>query len=269
MKTQLSAALLCILVIVPGCDRAAAERGAGQLAARVNGTGIALRELGSAGATGQGAKGALEKVIERELLVQQALHAGLDRDPQVLEQIENARRQVLARAWLDKVAAGRGVSRDDVRAFYEQNPALFAERRVYRLRELAVAAPAEMTEMLRAEAAKATDLEQVAAWLHARSARFRASATTLAAEQVPLARLPRLARMSAGEIEVFAERGLESVSVVQLVQAEEAALSEQEAAPVIEQFLAARARLEVAEAEVKRLRQVATIEYAGEFKRSN
>jgi hypothetical protein len=56
---------------------------------------------------------------------------------------------------------------------------------------------------------------------------------------------------------------------VQLVQSEDAALSEREAAPLIERFLAARSRLEVAEAEVKRLRQVATIEYVGEFKRSN
>ena len=41
------------------------------------------------------------------------------------------------------------------------------------------------------------------------------------------------------------------------------------AAPLIEQFLAGRKRLELAAAEVRRLREVATIEYAGEFKRSN
>jgi len=271
LKPVLKLVVLCLAAALPGCERAAAERGA-QLAAKVNGAEISVRELRSAGAAS--ASQALEKVIERELLVQQALRAGLDREPQVAQALEDARRQLLAQAWLDKVAAGRGVSRDDVHAFYEQHPALFAERRVYRLRELAVAAPAELTAMLRAEAAKATDLEQVAAWLHARKAPFRANAVTLAAEQVPLVRLPRLARMRAGEIDVLAEQGVAgasagAVTVVQLVQSEDAALSEQEAAPLIERFLAARARLEVAEAEVKRLRQVATIEYVGEFKRSN
>jgi EpsD family peptidyl-prolyl cis-trans isomerase len=250
----LRSALVFVLMAAPGCERAAAERA--QLAARVNGTGIALREV-AAGAASQGAFGAagrtqaLEKVIERELLVQQALHAGLERDPQVMESIENARRHLLAQAWLEKVAAGRSVSRDEVREFYAENPALFAERRVYRLRELVVTAPSELTEVLRAQAARARDLDEVAAWLRERNARFSSVALTLAAEQVPLSRLPRLARMKDGEIEVFAAP--EEATVLQLVLAEDAALSEAEAAPEIERFLG----------------EVATIEYLGEFKRNN
>ena len=87
------------------------------------------------------------------------------------------------------------------------------------------------------------------------------------AEQLPLSYLPQLARMNAGEIAVFATpRG---ASVIQLVQAEEAPLAEPQAAPLIEQFLAGRRRLESAAAEVRRLREVATIEYLGEFKRGN
>jgi peptidyl-prolyl cis-trans isomerase C len=53
------------------------------------------------------------------------------------------------------------------------------------------------------------------------------------------------------------------------VHAEPAPLSEAQAAPLIEQFLAGRRRLEIAAAEVKRLREVASIEYLGEFKRGN
>jgi len=135
------------------------------------------------------------------------------------------------------------------------------------MRELTVAAPASLVDVLRAEAAHARDLDEVARWLHVRDARFGVSAATVPAEQVPLGHLTQLAGMKEGEIAVFAAPA--GASVVQLVQAENAPLTEAQATPLIEQFLAGRKRLELAAAEVRRLREIATIEYAGEFKRSN
>jgi EpsD family peptidyl-prolyl cis-trans isomerase len=263
--------LLVLMVLVPaGCERAAADRPATQLVAKVNGTEISVHQLrvGGAGANSASAAQALEKVIDRELLVQKALAAKLDRDPQVQQSIENARRQLLAQAYLERTAsAGAGSTRDEVRAFYAENPALFAERRIYRLRELTVSAPPDMVDVLRAEAVKARDLDELGAWLRVRNAKYSVDAVEQPAEQLPLSFLPRLAAMKPGEIAVFATPL--GASVIQLLHAEEAPLSEAQAAPLIEQFLAARRRLETAAAEVKRLREVATIEYLGEFKRGN
>jgi hypothetical protein len=218
--------VLCLAATVPaGCDRAQAERGSAQLVAKVNGAEISVRQIRSAAAGGTApvANQALDKVIDRELLVQQAIKADLEKDPAVRDAIDASRRQVLAQAWLDKIAAGNSVSRNEIHSFYAQNPALFAERRVYRVRETRL----------------------------------------VPAEQLPLAHLPQLARMSAGE-----SATLDTIEV-QLVHAESAPLTEAQAAPVIEQFLAGKKRLELAAAEVRRLREMATIEYAGEFKRSN
>ena len=209
--------VLCVAAALPGCESATAERAPGQLAAKVNGTEISVHQLRNTGAP---ANQALEKVIERELLVQQAIRTGLDRDVQVAETIDNARRQILAQAYIDRVAAGGAVSREEVHAFYAENPALFAERRVYRLRETRL----------------------------------------LPAERIPLAQLTRLSRLTAGDTARFDE------GEVELLYAEEAPLSEPEAAPLIEQFLGGRKRLEQAAAEVKRLRAAASIEYAGDFK---
>jgi EpsD family peptidyl-prolyl cis-trans isomerase len=251
--------LALLAALVAGCERASASKpGAQAVIAKVNGSEISARD--AAGAQ------ALERIIDRELLVQKALAAGLDRDPQVVQSIDNARRQLLAQAYLERAAAA--VSRstpEEVRGFYAGNPALFGERRVYRLRELAVPAPAELVEVLRAEAARAGDLEEVAAWLRQRNARFTALNVTQPAEQLPLSQLPQLARMKPGEIAVFATPL--GASVVQLMHAEDAPLSEQQAAPVIEQFLAARKRMELAAAEVRKLRDGARIEYVGEIKR--
>lgn len=263
--------LLIALSLLPlGCERAAAERPASSLAAnaaaaRVNGVEISL-SLPKGGRTQ--AIQALEKAIDRELLVQQALKDDLERDPavaaQLAEAVENARREVLVRAWLERRVTLARSRTGKVRDFYVENPALFAERRVYRLNELAVSAPSEMVEVLRGEIEGVGDLDAAAARLRARSLRFTAGSVSAPAEKLPLAWLPRLARMKAGEVAVFPAPS--GATVVQVAQVEEAPLSEEQAAPLIEQFLSGKQRLEVAAAEVKRLREAARIEYIGDFK---
>jgi len=259
MRLACRLAALALLAALSGCERASAFRPAPQMVvAKVNGTEISARD--AAGAQ------ALEKIIDRELLVQQALAAGLDRDPQVAQSIDHARRSLLAQAYLDRAAAALSRSTpEEVRSFYAGNPALFAERRIYRLRELTVTAPPELCDALRAAAARAGDLEEVAAWLRSRNARFTAFSVTQPAEQLPLSQLPELARMKEGEIAVFATPP--GASVVQLVHAADAPLSEQQAAPVIGEFLAAKKRMELAAAEVRKLRDGARIEYVGDIKR--
>lgn len=252
--------LVAALAVVPlGCERAAADA---RVLAKVNGAEISLAAVAPAG--GASVREALEQVIDRELLVQRALALGLDRDPKVAGSIDAARRQILAQAYMDKLVPG-GVSSEEVHAFYASNAPLFAERRIYRLRELVVSAPAELVDALRSESARAGSLEDIAAWLRMRDARFDTVALAQPAEDLPLAYVPRLARMKDGEIAVFARPAYSGfaggASVIQLEHAEDAPLSEREAAPLIERFLAARRRLEVAAAEVKRLREAARIEY--------
>jgi len=268
-RTWILAVLLAPAMLAAGCERArpiASEAPAGKLAARVNGVEISLQQAAVV-TPGTAPAQALEKVIDRELLVQKALAARLDRDPHVMQQLDAARRQVLAQAWLERAAAAavKGTP-DEVSAFYAENPSLFAQRRVYRLRELAVGVPADRVETVRGEAANARDLEEIAGWLKWRG--FKTGAPTFVsgpAEQLPLAWLPQLSRMREGEIAVIpSEKG---TAVIQLVGAQDAPLSEREAAPVIEQFIAGRKRLELAATEVRRLREAATIEYVGDFKR--
>jgi EpsD family peptidyl-prolyl cis-trans isomerase len=265
-----------LLGLLAGCGAEAgkdAATTAGKLVARVNGTEITMQQLGSSQPASP--RQALDKVIDRELLVQQALAAKLDRDPQVARALEESRRQVLAQAWLEHAAAAKvKPSAEEVRAFYEENPALFAQRRIYKLRELTVTGEAALREPLlsqiRAELTGARDLDDIAAWLKWRNLKVSAvTATTQAAEHLPLGYLPQLARMKDGEFAVFpgGSNSAAAATVVQLVHAQDAPLVEREAVPLIEQFISGRKRLELAAAEVKRLRGAASIEYVGDFKR--
>ena len=255
--------LLTSVTVLAGCGPAAVDRAGEQLVARVNGVEISARQLRPGNA---GIAQAVEKVIDRELLVQKALNAGLERDPQVAGQIDNARREVLAQAWIERAARGASrPSRDEVRAFYAENPGLFAERRIYRTREISVAANADMVDALRSQAASTRDIDELASWLRLRGASAVVVNEAQPAEQRPLAFLPVLARMKPGELAVISTPG--GATVMQLVEAQEAPLSIEQAAPLIETFLAGRKRLALAEAEVKRLRETARIEYVAQFKR--
>lgn len=255
-------ALMLLSALPLGCQRAEATRPA-QLAAKVNGAEITVYP--SQPGAQLNASQALETIIDRELLAQKALAAGLEREPAVAQSIDHARRQVLAQAWIERTSgAAAKPSAEEIRAFYQENEALFARRKIYRLHELSVSLPPEMLEVLRAEAARADDLDALGAWLRARNARFSEVHLTQPAEQLPLRYLPQLARMKEGDIAVFVSPI--GATVMQLIHASDAALTEQQAAPLIEQFLAGRKRLEVAAAEVRRLRDSARIEYVGEFR---
>lgn len=268
MARALLIATLC--AVCGGCGPAGVEPAAGAtVLARVNGADISMTNLAAANLGRPSAatlREALDRVIDRELLVQRALELHVDRDARVAASLDAARREIIARAYLDTLAAG-GVSRDEVRAFYAENAALFAQRRIYCLRELVVTAPAELVDLLSAEAGRAASLEELARWLERRETRFSRVALNEAAEALPLGYVARLARMKDGEIAVFPRPAYAAfaggASVIQVEHAEDAPLSEAQAQPVIERFLGARRRLDAAAAEVHRLRTRARIEYVG------
>ena len=268
------AVLMAISVALSACGKTDANRASGQIAAIVNGEEISVHRVNGTiargndlppGEAGAAAAQALQRVIDQELLVQKALKAKLDRDPQVMQALEDAKRQILARAYLDRVVtAAPAKSEEQIAAFYKENPALFERRRIYHLHELVVAAPQEKLGALQAAAAAAKSMDEVAGWLKSRELPFTVVTASKAAEQIPLEILPRVLEMRDGQIAVFSTaRG---TSVVQVLRSEQAPLSGQEAAPVIERFLLNRKRLELARAEVGKLREQAKIEYLGEFK---
>ena len=83
--------------------------------------------------------------------------------------------------------------------------------------------------------------------------------STQPAEALPLVLLSRLQSMKEGETTVVDSAG--GISVIELARSIPAPLAEAQAAPVIERFLSARRRTELAREEVARLREHAKIEY--------
>src|SRR5438876_8455008 len=231
--------LIGVAIALSACGRADGQKAASQVAAKVNGGEITLHQINSVIAGSkqipseqakQAAAQTLERIIDQELLVQKALKDKLDRDPQVMQSIEDAKRQILARAYIERAAAGSSTqSWEEIRKFYQDNPALFERRRIYHVHELAVVAPREKLDALKAATAGAKSLQDVAGWLKSQKLVFQDAMSNRPAEQIPLEILPQVSEMREGQIaEISISRG---ASVVQLLHANGASIIEMLASP--------------------------------------
>jgi len=242
-------------------------------AAKVNGDAISMQALNSLLARNgtmtpeqqkAAAPQALKSMVEQQLLVQKALATKLDNDPQTALALENARKQILAQAYLDKALSTIArPSSAEVSDFYEKNPALFAQRRVYRFQELGAPLPEDKFDELQRFSQKVKYITEVGNWFKERSIPFKAMDNTKAAEELPLELLPELARLNDGQIAVLRSTG--RVAVLQLVQSRPAPLDMKQATAYIEQYLLNRKRMDAAKVEVKGLVDSAKVEYFGEY----
>ena len=111
----------------------------------------------------------LDKLVNQEVLVQQALAAKLDREPKTMQAIEAAKREILARAFVDKISAGvPKPSAEDIKAYFNQHPELFAERRIYNFNEVVAQLPADSLPLLEEQLKKAGSLTDIINWLKSR-----------------------------------------------------------------------------------------------------
>lgn len=255
-------------LILAACGKDSVSAGS-QIAARVNGKEIAAHRVDrlAGGIPGQppGAAtlAALDRLIDQELLAQQAEEIRLDRDPAVQLEIETAKHQILARTYVERNTRSRLPTPGEIDKYYHDHPALFEQRCLYRFKELIAAVDAGHRESFRRSLAGNSRLDDVAGWLQANGQTFHLTTTVKFAEQVPAALLPRIAAMNIGEIAIF--EAPDSVSVLQLLQTQEVPLSQEEAKPLIENLLAEQKDQEFIQARTAQLRAQARIEYLGAF----
>lgn len=279
-RLAIGVVIISASLVLAACGRGDSDKKSTQVAARVNSDEITIHQINQAmqrlgkvpeERVAQAQKQILDRLVDQQLLVQKAVEQKLDRDPNVVAAVEASRRQILAQAYIQKVAgaAAKG-SGDEIKEFYAKHPELFQERRIYRFTQLAIAAQGDQQQATRAKLEqldKSPDkdrvLQQLADWLKQQDIKFRATQTAQAAEQLPLEALPRYHQMKIGDL--MFQPGPQGVVVSQLTASQTQPLNEEQARPFIEQYLQNRERLKLSEDEMKRLRIAAKIEYVGEF----
>ncbi|MEK8085779.1 EpsD family peptidyl-prolyl cis-trans isomerase [Aquabacterium sp. A3] len=250
------------------------EGKATQAAARVNGDEITVHQINQilqrqpnlkpeqADAASQRI---LEGLIDQQLAVAKAEEQKLDRDPQIVQALDSARRNILARAYLERTSAAVAATPtdEDIRKYYDEKPALFAKRKVYALQEFTVPGTPEQYQPLVQTLQNTKNPQEFADALKASGMKFNANQVTQAAENLPMAIVDQLAKVGDGQaLYITAKDGFKAVLVV---ASREQPIDFEKAKPIIEQFLMTERRREAAQKEIKTLREAAKIDYLGKF----
>jgi len=267
-------AMLLAVAFITGCDSKDDDKVATQVAARVNADEITVHQVNHVLAqrqditpefAAQAKRAILDRLINQQLARQKAIEAQLDRSPEVVQAIEAAKTEILARAHVD------GINRTllkptplEIQKYYESHPELFAQRRIFSLEEIAFTANAGIVGELGKRVASSRSMKEIADWLQSKGVKFSANRGVRAAEQIPLVILPKMHAMAKGEIQLF-EAAPGRFQVIRVVDFLEAPMDQVNAAPRIERFLFNQVSGKAVAREMSEIRKQAKIEYFGEF----
>jgi EpsD family peptidyl-prolyl cis-trans isomerase len=207
---------------------------------------------------------ALEQLIDQELTLQKAAEFKLDRAPEVLQQIEAARREIISRAYVARIANSVAEPTSaDIQAYYNDNPSLFKGRKVFKFQELLIACtPSQADELIKAlEAAPgfAVFIER----LKAQNLKYRSGQILRASEQLPMGRLSAIDQLKNGQsVAIPVPQGLQ---VLTLLEAQAQPVEEAMVRPMIAQFLLNDRKKKVVDGDLHALRSTAKIEYLGNY----
>jgi EpsD family peptidyl-prolyl cis-trans isomerase len=269
-----SMVLLLAMALTAGCDSKQDPKVATQVAARVNADEITVHQINNIlnrsqsiapEVAAQTKRDVLDRLVDQQLARQKAIENELDRSPSVVQTIEAAKTEILARAYLERLTAAiPGTAAWEVEKYYKEHPELFAQRRLFNLEEIAFAAKSDVASGLREHLPRARSMQEIADWLQSREIKFAVNRGVRAAEQISLEILPKVHGMKEGQNQLF-EVGSERYLVIRVIGYKVEPVDAATAAPRIQQFLFNQRSRETIAREMKTLRERAKIEYVGEF----
>lgn len=262
------------LMMLSGClgkDKSAAGGEPSQIVAQVNDSEISIHQVQSMmqmqpGLVGQWGEAAADKIldslIEQELAAQAARKSGLDKSPRVLQAMEIAKREVLARAYQDQLAEKAATpDAEKVDRYYESHPELFANRRQYVLQEIMIQAAPEQVQALKARVDPLGSLDAVNAAVLQSGLPYSSRNTMQWAESLSMDLLPKLAYLKPGQSLTFVQPA--GLVILTLIRADDAPMTRAQASKPIQAALLSIDRQALVKEGMQALRQKAKIERKG------
>ena len=206
----------------------------------------------------------LEKLIDQQLAVEQATEKKLNRSFKVVSEIDAARNEILARAYMQLIASAvPKPTAEELKKYYAEHPQLFSERRIFNVQELVVPTVAGVADHLRQLISTGKSIEQAAVWLQGKDIRFDGGNATRTSEQIPLELLTQIHALKDGQSVVI--DAPQTITLLRLTSSQLSPVTEITALPRIEQFLVNQRADEAVAANLKLLRANTNISYMGDY----
>lgn len=243
------------------------EKKPGQALASVNGEEITVLQLNEelqranvqAAQQETASKQLLESLIDRQLLLNEAVKEKVDRDPKVVQAVERAKALIIAQAYMQKrIGTIARPTKEEVEDYYNKNPQFFSQRKQFDMRELVIAS-ADMNDQLKAAMDAAKSLDDVAAWLDSNKVKYARTQLSRTSADLAPELSAKLLTMPKGQLFIIREG--DRTLLISLADIRDNPASLAQAAPQIEQFLFNKRTKDSADAELKRLRAAAKIDY--------
>lgn len=207
----------------------------------------------------QARKQVLESLVDRQIVLNQAMEEKVDRDPKVVQSIERAKALIIAQAYMqNKTGTPAKPTRDEIAQYFDKNPALFAQRKTMELRQLNLAT-SDLSDDLKKEIDSAKSIDDVAAFMERNNIKFARQQISRSTADLAPALSEKIVNLPKGQLFIVREGDRSTLMTVADIKDTPVTLQASEAQ--IAQFLTNARIKEAATAELARLRAATKIEY--------
>ncbi|WP_442783400.1 EpsD family peptidyl-prolyl cis-trans isomerase [Collimonas fungivorans] len=261
--------MLLTVINLSACDDQKKKNG--QVVARINGEEISvpqleaelqyakrLRQDGTAPPQAMREQ-AVEALIDRQLLLDEALRNKIDRDPALIQIIERFKTQAIVQAYLESKAGNQEQpGKAEIESYFHAHPEMFARRKVFEVEQLVIA-DQDFSAALKAVMDSSQSLNQVAAWLRQRKIAHVQRQYSYSSAELPPEVGSRLQAL--GRNRLFVMKDGQRDLLCALTELRDSPVAPDAAEPQIERYLVNKKMQETAIAEITRLRAAAKLEY--------
>lgn len=204
------------------------------------------------------AKKMLNSLIDRQLLVQEAIKLNLDRTPEVVQLVDAARAQIYAQAYLARKVSALGAATDkETQQFMGEHPEVFSHRKVFTTADIIFANdPAKIdTAQLQKMVSNGEELKS---WLNSHHIHFEIAEETIPTEALPKEALRLADQIKVGDL-LFMQDDIKIVAR-SIANIAEVPLTTQQATDMATKAVNERKRQQLILDEVQRLKKLAQVE---------